>query len=147
MDIGAKIKAARKQAGLTQAEFAARLEKSLRMVQKYENGEVIPSFAMLEEIADRLQVPIVDFLPQEQLNDRIESAAMDGLMQIMRHVFETAKFKYTNKGTKSNPEFDGDFQVFLGNGVVLCNEEFFSLFRMVTSSLPGWVEFVTDSEK
>jgi transcriptional regulator with XRE-family HTH domain len=49
--IGTRIRAARKAKGLSQTELAVLLDKALRTVQKYENGEIEPSIAMINEIA------------------------------------------------------------------------------------------------
>ncbi len=55
-DLGIKIRDARKAAGMNQTELADRLGKTMRTVQKYESGEIEPSFAMLNEIAKVLNV-------------------------------------------------------------------------------------------
>ncbi|MBN3348314.1 hypothetical protein CF050_15875 [Clostridium botulinum] len=56
MDIGMNIKKARKKAGVTQKELAEKVKKSERMIQKYENGEVIPSIEIIGKISDVLNV-------------------------------------------------------------------------------------------
>lgn len=56
--IGLRIRTARKKKGLNQTEFANLLGKSLRTVQKYENGEIDISIAMLNEIAKVLDCEI-----------------------------------------------------------------------------------------
>ena len=50
-EIGERIKAARKAAGLSQTELANRLSKTLRTVQKYESGEIEPSIAIINAMA------------------------------------------------------------------------------------------------
>ena len=62
LTIGDKIKAIRKENGLTQKEFAKKLNKSERMIQKYENSEVEPKLEILKEISIELDVSISDLI-------------------------------------------------------------------------------------
>lgn len=55
-NIGLNIKKYRKEKGLTQTELADKLGKTLRTVQKYENGEILPSINNVYEIAKALEV-------------------------------------------------------------------------------------------
>lgn len=72
VEIGERIKAARKAAGLSQTELAKRLEKTLRTVQKYESGEIEPSIAMINAIAKEINVSPADLIgyqrPSIELN-------------------------------------------------------------------------------
>ena len=72
VEIGERIKAARKAAGLSQTELAKRLEKTLRTVQKYESGEIEPSIAMINAIAKVINVSPADLIgyqrPSIELN-------------------------------------------------------------------------------
>ena len=54
--IGLNIKKYREEKGLTQTELADKLGKTLRTVQKYENGEILPSINNVYEIAKALEV-------------------------------------------------------------------------------------------
>ena len=49
--IGQRIKALRKEQHLNQSEFAEKIGKSLRTVQKYENGEIEVSISVVSDIA------------------------------------------------------------------------------------------------
>lgn len=62
LTIGDKIKAIRKERGLTQKEFAKKLNKSERMIQKYENSEVEPKLEILKEICNKLNVDMADLI-------------------------------------------------------------------------------------
>ena len=53
--IGLRIRTARKNQGINQTELANLLGKSLRTIQKYENGEIEVSIAMINEIAKVLE--------------------------------------------------------------------------------------------
>lgn len=55
--LGAAIKAARKRLGLTQAELADRLDISVRYLQTIENEKQTPSYKMLEQILNCLEIP------------------------------------------------------------------------------------------
>ena len=71
-EIGERIKAARKTAGLSQTELANRLSKTLRTVQKYESGEIEPSIAIINAMAKELKVSPADLIgyqrPSIELN-------------------------------------------------------------------------------
>ena len=58
INIGSKIKEARKKIGMTQKQLASELHKSERMVQKYENNEVTPSFEIIKQISFILRTDI-----------------------------------------------------------------------------------------
>ena len=49
--IGQRVRKARKEKGYNQTELANALGKSLRTIQKYENGEIEISISMLNELA------------------------------------------------------------------------------------------------
>ncbi len=55
--LGAAIKVARKRMGLTQAELADKLDMSVRYLQTIENEKQTPSYKMLEQILDCLDIP------------------------------------------------------------------------------------------
>ena len=52
--IGQRVRKARKEKGYNQTELANALGKSLRTIQKYENGEIEISISMLNELAKAL---------------------------------------------------------------------------------------------
>ncbi|MDP4178046.1 MAG: helix-turn-helix domain-containing protein [Bacillota bacterium] len=56
MNVSENIKKYRKQKNITQKDLARILNKSERMVQKYESGEVTPNLDVLSEIANALGV-------------------------------------------------------------------------------------------
>ncbi|NFT04109.1 helix-turn-helix transcriptional regulator [Clostridium sporogenes] len=75
MNIGEKIKEIRKSKKLTQAQLAKQINKSERMLQKYENGEVTPSFEVIEIIAAAFGVKpyeLMDFGKLKEEADTIE---------------------------------------------------------------------------
>ena len=60
--IGANIAAHRKNAGLTQAGLAEKLNYSDKAVSKWERGESIPDVLTLMQIADRFGLTVNDLL-------------------------------------------------------------------------------------
>ena len=60
--IGENIKNERKAAGLSQSQLATLIGKTLRTVQKYESGEIEPSFSMINEIAIALCISAFSLL-------------------------------------------------------------------------------------
>lgn len=62
MTVGNRIRAARKKAGLTQAELAAKLGISYQGVAQWENDLRNPKFETLLRIATALRTPIEDLL-------------------------------------------------------------------------------------
>lgn len=73
LNVGEKIKTLRKSKKLTQSELAHKLDKSLRMIQKYESNEVLPSWDVLEKIASELDTSIGFFI------DLIEDKLVEGV--------------------------------------------------------------------
>lgn len=68
LNIGDKIKAIRKERGLTQKEFAKKINKSERMIQKYENSEVEPRIEVLREIATALDISFSELINPKNLS-------------------------------------------------------------------------------
>ena len=60
--IGSNIAAYRKQAGLTQAGLAEKLNYSDKAVSKWERGESIPDLLTLMQMADLFQIPMGDLM-------------------------------------------------------------------------------------
>lgn len=73
--IGEKIKDARKAAHISQTELATRLGKTLRTVQKYESGEILPSIPIIQQIAKELDILPFQLMAYERQKLQIESLA------------------------------------------------------------------------
>lgn len=63
--IGLRVKAARTQKGLTQAQLAEAIDKAFETVSNIERGKTAPSFATLADIANVLGLPMRDFFDME----------------------------------------------------------------------------------
>lgn len=60
VNLGKNIKKYRKIKGLTQSELAKCINKTIRMVQKYESGEVTPSIKIIEDISKIVGVNLLN---------------------------------------------------------------------------------------
>ena len=61
-EIGKAIQKQRKAQKITQKEYAQRLGKSERTIQKYESGEILLKIDVLKQIANELNVPWQELL-------------------------------------------------------------------------------------
>ena len=61
-EIGNAIKKRRRQLKITQKEFAERLGKSERTIQKYESGEITMKIDLIKRVADELEIPWQELL-------------------------------------------------------------------------------------
>lgn len=68
-EIGNAIKKRRRQLKITQKEFARRLDKSERTIQKYESGEITMKIDLIKQVADELDIPWQELL--EAKTDKI----------------------------------------------------------------------------
>ena len=59
--LGARIRTLRKRRGLTQAELAARVGRSVEALSVLERGRSTPTLTVLGRLAEALQVPLRDF--------------------------------------------------------------------------------------
>ncbi|RYE42053.1 MAG: helix-turn-helix domain-containing protein [Hyphomicrobiales bacterium] len=64
--VGLRIRAARRQHGLSQSELAAKLERSIDTVSAIERGLSLPNLETLEGLARVLGVPLRDFFDFEE---------------------------------------------------------------------------------
>jgi len=72
IEIGERITEQRKLKKMSQTEFAAALNKSLRTVQKYESGEIDISISTLQEISEVLEVPLSYFIGYDSTHMKID---------------------------------------------------------------------------
>ena len=67
-EIGKAIQKQRRAQKITQKEFAQRLGKSERTIQKYESGEILLKIDVLKQIANELNVPWQELLFTKNTN-------------------------------------------------------------------------------
>lgn len=70
-NIGQRVKAARLQKGLTQAELAEAIDKAFETISNIERGKTAPNFSTLSDIAEVLGMPLKEFFEfgEEGLSD------------------------------------------------------------------------------
>ena len=86
--IGERIAEQRKKSGISQTEFAEKLGKSLRTVQKYESGEIDMPLSMLKEISEELNVPVNYLIGYDSSHIRLET-----LSDVFAFIFELDRKK------------------------------------------------------
>lgn len=67
MNIGFKIKSIRKSKSITQTQLGNLIGKTLRTIQKYESGEVIPPLEVLQKISKVLNVSVFELYDDDLL--------------------------------------------------------------------------------
>lgn len=80
--IGNAIKKRRRQLKITQKEFAERLGKSERTIQKYESGEITMKIDLIKLVADELDIPWQELL--EAKTDEIGIVSSENEFPICR---------------------------------------------------------------
>ncbi len=93
--IGANIALYRKQAGLTQAGLAERLNYSDKAVSKWERGESVPDVLTLAALAEQFGITVNDFLADP--NALPEDGEAGTLEKAMSKVSEKALKRKANK--------------------------------------------------
>lgn len=73
MTIGERLRALRKEAGLTQKELGERLGVSASMIGQYETNLRNPKFETLEKICDVLNVSMSEFIDMSALSPSLNS--------------------------------------------------------------------------
>ncbi len=65
-ELGKRCRELRKQKRVTLAQMAKMTRRSLGLLSQIETGKVNPSFSTLQSIADALEVPLSQLIPQEE---------------------------------------------------------------------------------
>ena len=102
--IGQRVRELRKRKGLNQQELANLLNKSLRTIQKYENGEISISVAMVNQLAQVLDTTSTYILGYEHEGAKIE--CLSDVMDFLFCLEKIAGMKLTID-VKRPPHFDG----------------------------------------
>ena len=69
LNVGGRIKKARKELGFSQKQLARRLRLSDKAISSYEVGRTTPSFATIKKISRVVHKPITYFDEDSNLND------------------------------------------------------------------------------
>lgn len=85
--VGLRIRAARREHGLSQSELAAKLERSIDTVSAIERGISLPNLETLEGLARVLNVPLRDFFDFEgQSQTPKQEKAVAELLMVARQM-------------------------------------------------------------
>ena len=79
-NIGLRVKAARTQKGLTQAQLAEAIDKAFETISNIERGKTAPNFSTLADIANVLGLPMREFFDVDEAD--ISDARQRLLMQL-----------------------------------------------------------------
>ena len=79
-NIGLRVKAARQQKGLTQAQLAEAIDKAFETISNIERGKTAPNFSTLYDIANVLGLPMREFFELEDVD--VSDARQRLLMQL-----------------------------------------------------------------
>ena len=104
MQIGLRIRAARKNKGLNQTEFSKLIEKAIRTVQKYESGEIEVSISMIYKIAEVLECDATYLLGYNI--DSKPLASFSDILNFIMQMDNVEKLRF-NIDVKRPPSYDG----------------------------------------
>lgn len=71
MSVGNNIKKQRKIKKMNQTKLAELLELSLRTIQKYESGEIVPSLKVIDQIAEALEISKWEIIEDDRSSKEI----------------------------------------------------------------------------
>ncbi len=85
-NIGLRVKTARLQKGLTQAQLAEAIDKAFETISNIERGKTAPNFSTLADISDALGLPMREFFELE--NQDVSGQRQKLLMRLNTMVAE-----------------------------------------------------------
>ena len=103
VEIGSRIKEARKAANMSQSELANKLDKTLRTLQKYESGDIEPSIAMVNLIADTLKVSPAYLMGYQK--DNMELNSLPDVLTFLYNLDKKNEFAFDIE-VKRPPHYD-----------------------------------------
>lgn len=101
MTIGEKIRAIRKEKGMTQKQLADICKMADSAIRKYESGQVVPKMEMIQRIAKALGVPASQLM-NHSMQVQMEA---DGVNRILLRAQE--KYQLAEKSGAGKAELDG----------------------------------------
>ena len=88
--VGARVRASRLLAGLSQEKLSAALGVSFQQVQKYENGTNRISASHLQKIAEELNAPLSSFFDGVISSEQTEPSKLDEMNALCNEFLSTA---------------------------------------------------------
>ena len=122
-EIGKAIQKQRRAQKITQKEFAQRLGKSERTIQKYESGEILLKIDVLKQIANELNVPWQELLfakvtntPKDNTTAEYPAYEFHTMSDVINALFAITEltdfsFELTNTKPPENPEWTSALMV------------------------------------
>ena len=122
-EIGKNIQKHRRAQKITQKEFAKRLGKSERTIQKYESGETIMKMDVVKEVAEELNIPFQELLYPVGIDNALkepikqstsyEFHTMSDVINALFAITELTDFSFelTNTKPPENPEWTAGIKV------------------------------------
>jgi transcriptional regulator with XRE-family HTH domain len=105
--IGEKIRALRKQFGLSQEKLGEIAGVTYQQIQKYENGTDRISTDRLNLIAEGLNIPISYFFEEKSLKVKEKEALYHTIGELSKEELELIKLFRKVKGKKAREKFFG----------------------------------------
>lgn len=137
MTLGEKIKAARVQAGLTQAQLAEKLHVSRQAITKWESDAGIPDIENIKRIARLLNMSIDYLLDDDQ---QMEKVTVREAIDLQKYAGKRKKVKKDHVVREKYP--DAEIYTLLAKQRVLKSEKVVdhavATFTAVTSGIPLW---------
>lgn len=87
LHIGQRLKIARKRAGLTQADLAERMQKSVETLSNLERGNALTSLETLGQLASSLNVPLEFFVSGYSTTDGVSSKREAALARMQLEIY------------------------------------------------------------
>ena len=103
--IGQRVRMARKEKGMNQTELANALGKSLRTIQKYENGGIEISVSMINELADALDTTATYLLGFKTETPKTEITTFADIAAMLFELEKVSGLKF-DVDVKRPPEHD-----------------------------------------
>ena len=81
--IGKFIATCRKEANITQREFAEKLGVTDKTISRWENGHYLPDISLFEPLCDILNIDVIELLNARRMNEKTEEEVKDTVMNIV----------------------------------------------------------------
>ncbi len=94
LTIGQRVRKARKEKGYSQTELATVLSKSLRTIQKYENGEIEISLSMINELAKALDTTSTYLLGYKIEKEKAEITSFADILGMLFELEKVTELKF-----------------------------------------------------
>lgn len=92
--IGSFLKELRKEMGITQEEFAEKLDVSSRTISRWETGKCMPDYSIVKSLCEELEVTVAELLDGEKAEDKsVRIYDDEQMLDLLRRTQELEKQK------------------------------------------------------